>query len=165
VTALRLGSLIAATISAGLIAGLFFAFACAVMPGLHRTEDRSFVDAMQRINQAILNGWFGLCFGGAIVFAVVAAGLHFRGEAKSAFPWILAASVLYLVMLIVTMAVNVPLNDRLEAAGRVGRITDLAAVRSGFETSWVRWNLVRTVASIASFGCLIWALVLHGRHS
>lgn len=34
---------------------------------------------------------------------------------------------------------------------------DLAAVRQHFETTWVRWNLVRAVAATGSFGCLAWA--------
>ena len=38
------------------------------------------------------------------------------------------------------------------------------AVRERFdETKWVRWNLVRAVATTVAFGCLTWALVLHGR--
>jgi uncharacterized membrane protein len=36
-------------------------------------------------------------------------------------------------------------------------------VRGRFEAAWVRWNIVRTAANVASFGCLLWALVLHGR--
>jgi hypothetical protein len=37
-------------------------------------------------------------------------------------------------------------------------------VRDAFhETRWVAWNIVRTVATTVAFGCLAWALVLHGR--
>ncbi|MER6824390.1 DUF1772 domain-containing protein, partial [Streptosporangium sp. NPDC000563] len=32
-----------------------------------------------------------------------------------------------------------------------------------FEAAWVRWNLVRTLACVAAFGCLTWALVVYGR--
>ena len=39
-----------------------------------------------------------------------------------------------------------------------------ALVRRDFdEPGWVRWNLVRVVASIAATACLAWALVLTGR--
>jgi uncharacterized membrane protein len=62
-----------------------------------------------------------------------------------------------------TGAVNVPLTDELTAAGHPGQIPDLAAVRTHFEATWVRWNLVRTAGSLAAFGCLMWALVLQGR--
>jgi uncharacterized membrane protein len=67
------------------------------------------------------------------------------------------------VALLVTAAVSVPLNDDLAQAGDPGRIADLAAVREDYEDPWVVWNAVRTVASTAALGCLVYALVLHGR--
>jgi uncharacterized membrane protein len=139
-----------AVLTTGLMAGLFAAFAYAVMPGLARGSDRSYVEAMQGINVAILNGWFGICFGGALVFAVLAAVLH-RGS--RALPWIVAGAVLYLLVLVVTMAANVPLNDRLEAA----KLVDPTAARAAFEDAWVRWNVVRTVLNLAAFASLAWA--------
>ncbi len=157
------GSLVAATVTAGLMAGLFAAFSYAVMPGLAKASDVAFVDGMQRINVAILNGWFGVCFGGALVFSVLAAVLHLGPERRPVLPWVVAGVALYLVVLIVTFAVNVPLNDQLEAAGDPARIPDLHAVREQFEAVWVRWNVVRAVASTLAFGCLAWALVLHGK--
>ena len=156
-------TLVAATLTAGLMAGLFAAFWYAIMPGLARASDLAFVDGMQRINVAILNGWFGLCFAGALVFSVVAGILHAGAERRSVLPWIVAGALLYLVVLVVTFAINVPLNDRLEAAGDPARIGDLHAVREQFEAAWVRWNAVRTLACTLAFGCLAWALVLHGR--
>lgn len=148
-------TLLAGTVTTGLMAGLFAAFSYAIMPGLGRTDDATFVQSMQRINVAILNGWFGVCFGGALVFTVVALVAH-RGRAGLG--WIVAGLLLYVAVLVVTFAVNVPLNDRLGAATGAA-----AAAREAFERSWVRWNAVRTVLCTAAFGCLCWALVLHGR--
>ncbi|MER7418972.1 anthrone oxygenase family protein [Micromonospora peucetia] len=73
--------------------------------------------------------------------------------------WIVAALACYLVTFGVTIGLNVPLNDRLEAAGPVDRIAELADVRVWFEAAWVRWNLVRTLSSVAAFACLIVALL------
>ena len=140
-------TLIAATIAMGLVAGLFYAYACSVMIGLGRSSDRTFVEAMQRINVAILNGWFAASFGGAVVLTALAAALH----------------LLYAAALVITFAVSVPLNDQLAAAGEPDRIADLAAVRERFEARWVAWNVARMLTSTAAFGCLTWALVLHGR--
>ena len=148
-------TLVAGTVTAGLMAGLFAAFSYAVMPGLARTDDATFVAAMQRINGAILNPVFGLCFGGALAFTALALLLR-RGEPGAG--WILAGLLLYAAVLVVTFAVNVPLNNRLDAA-----TGDPGAARAAFEAAWVRWNVVRTVLSSAAFGCLCWALVLHGR--
>jgi uncharacterized membrane protein len=148
--------LVAAVITNGLMAGLFAAYSYAVMPGLGRAGDRTFVEAMQQTNAAILNGWFGICFGGAVVFAAVAVVLH-RG--RPGLGWILAGLVLYVAVLVVTFAVNVPLNDALAAAGNA----DPAGVRARFEGTWVRWNVVRAVLSTGAFGCLTWALATVGR--
>ncbi|MFF3737800.1 DUF1772 domain-containing protein [Streptomyces sp. NPDC002566] len=163
--ALATPSLLAATVATGLMAGLFAAFSYAVMPGLHRSDDRTFVTAMQQINKAILNGWFMTCFLGAIVaLGVAAAALWTHGD-RRAFAFVVAALVLYLAMFVITAAVNVPLNDKLAAAGRPDRIRDIASVREHFEPGWVAWNIVRAVVSTGAFGCLAWALVLHGRSS
>jgi uncharacterized membrane protein len=151
-------TLVAAVITNGLMAGLFAVYSHAIMPGLGRADDRTFVEAMQRTNVAILNGWFGICFGGAVLFAALTLVLHLRGG-RAALPWIAAGLVLYVAVLVVTFAVNVPLNDRLTAAG----LTDPAAAREAFEAVWVRWNVVRSVLSVAAFGCLTWALFLQGR--
>ncbi|RZU18161.1 DUF1772 domain-containing protein [Streptomyces sp. BK239] len=163
--ALATPSLLAATVATGLMAGLFAAFSYAVMPGLRRSDDRTFVTAMQQINKAILNGWFMTCFSGAIAaIGLAAAALWTRGD-RRAFAFVVAALVLYLAMFVITAAVNVPLNDKLAAAGRPDRIRDIASVRQQFEPGWVAWNIVRAVVSTGAFGCLAWALVLHGRSS
>jgi uncharacterized membrane protein len=157
--------MLGATLTVGLMAGLFAAFSYAVMPGLSRSDDRTFVQAMRGINTAILNPWFAVCFGGALVFLVAAALTHLRAPQRPVLPWIIAALVLYVAVLVVTMAINVPLNDKLEAAAGLDQASGLAAARSSFEGAWVTWNLVRAIASTAAFGCLSWALVLAGRVS
>jgi uncharacterized membrane protein len=151
VTGWATAALVAAVITNGLTAGLFAAFSYAVMPGLARSGDRTFVEAMRQMNAAILNGWFGICFGGAVVFAIAAALLHLG---RPGWWWIVAGLVLYVGVLAVTFRVNVPLNDALEAAGSA----DPAGVRARFEGTWMRWNVVRTLLSTGAFGCLAWAL-------
>jgi uncharacterized membrane protein len=159
----RSGALAAATLTTGLMAGLYYAYACSVMLGLSRTDDRTFVSAMQQINVAIINPWFIVSFFGAFVFTASAGVLHLHGDWRTVLPWIAAALVLYVATLVITTGFNVPLNNELAAAGDPDRTADLAAVRERFEASWVRWNIARAVASTAAFGCLTWALVLHGR--
>jgi uncharacterized membrane protein len=159
----RVGTLVAATIAMGLIAGLYYAYACSVMLGLRRTDDRTFVSAMQSINEAILNGWFFVTFVGALLLTALTGALHFGEDARPALPWILAALALYSAGLVSTIVLNVPLNDELAAAGEPDPAADLPAARERFEARWARWNVVRAVASTAAFGCLTWALVLHGR--
>jgi uncharacterized membrane protein len=149
-------ALVAATITNGLTAGLFATYSHAVIPGLGRTDDRTFVAAMQQTNAAILNGWFGICFAGSLVFAAVAVLLHLG---RPGLPWIMAGLVLYVVVLVITFRVNVPLNEALAVAGSATPDA-AAAARAAFEDTWVRWNVVRAVCSTAAFGCLVGALVV-----
>ena len=60
--------LIAATMTMGLMAGGFGIYGNAIMPGLRRTDDRTFVTAFQALDRAILNPLFLLTFMAALVF-------------------------------------------------------------------------------------------------
>ncbi|MDT0612179.1 anthrone oxygenase family protein [Streptomyces lancefieldiae] len=161
---LQTGTLLVTTLFTGLMAGLFSAFAYSVMPGLGRSSDHTLVEAMQGINKAIINPAFMLPFMGSIPLLGLAVALAWRGQSRSALPWLIAALVLYLMAFVVTSAVNVPLNDKLAQAGDPDHIRHLARVRSDFEGSWVAWNVVRALLHTAAFGCLTWSLVLHGAH-
>jgi uncharacterized membrane protein len=155
---LRSVVLLAATLTTGLMAGLYFAFSVAVLPGLAKAGDRTFIEAMQRVNVAILNGWFTLAFGGALVLGVLTAILHRGGEGRPALPWIIAGVALYAASLVITTGFSVPLNNRLADAGAPGRIHDPAAVRVQFESAWVHWNVARTLVTTGALGCLAWAM-------
>jgi uncharacterized membrane protein len=132
------------------------------MPGLRATDDRTFVGAFQAIDRAVINPWFmTTAFLGPLVLAIAAMIVNLTHPPSA---WVAAALVLYLVAVVITIAVNVPLNDAIKAAGDPGRIADLGRVRAQFhETRWAAWNVVRVLTSTAAFGCLAWALVVHGR--
>ena len=148
--------LLGATITMGLTAGAFAIYAHTVMPGLRSTDDHTFVAAFQSMDRAIINPWFMAGgFVGALLLTLAAAVSHLG---RTASPWILAALALYLVAFVITIAVHVPLNDALKAAGDPDRIRDLAAVREHLhEARWVTWNLVRVATTVAAFACLVWA--------
>ncbi len=160
----RTTTLIVATIAMGLMAGVFGLYSIAIMPGLDRTDDRTFVGAFQQIDTAIINPLFLLTFFGALVVTGIAAVLHLEKDFRSVLPWIVVAFVVYVAVVVATVAVNVPLNDGIKEAGDPDRIADLAGVRERFnEARWVGWNHFRTIATTAAFGFLTWALVLLGR--
>ncbi len=150
----------AAVIAMGLFAGLFYTFSTAVMPGLSAAEDRTLVDAMQRM---IDNPVFPLTFVAAGALGTVALLQARRSGAAEAAGWIGAALALYTVTAVITFAIHLPLNEELKQAGDLDGIESLAAVRDDFVTPWVAWDIVRTLASTAAFGCIAWALVLRGR--
>lgn len=158
-------ALVVATLAAGLLAGVFLLYSHTIMPGLGKTDDRTFVGAFQATDQAIMNPLFLLTFVGTPVGCVAAALLYLGEDDKAVLPWVLAAVALWALVFLVTGSANVPLNNAIKAAGDPDEI-DVTAARAAFhEDRWSRLNLIRTVASVAAFGCLIWALVLHGRAS
>jgi uncharacterized membrane protein len=154
-------SLILATLTMGLVTGAFVVFWHTIMPGLATTDDRTFVSAFQSIDKAIMNPWFMIGgFVGALIFTLIATVTQFG---RPAFLWIAIALVLYAIVFVITMAVNVPLNDALKAAGLPDDPAELAAIRKAFdEAKWQAWNLVRVIASGVAFTSLTWALVVHG---
>ncbi|MFY1690028.1 DUF1772 domain-containing protein [Plantactinospora sp. WMMB782] len=153
-----------AAMTTGLVAGVFVLYAHTIMPGLGRTDDRTFVGAFQAVDRAIINPWFMSCFFGAPILTGASAVLHLRAGTDGGLPWIAAAFLLYLAVLVITLAVNVPANDTLKAAGDPDGIADLARVRRDFgEARWRAWNLLRVVLTGTAFGCLLVALVSYGR--
>ncbi|MFB7977656.1 anthrone oxygenase family protein [Streptomyces vinaceus] len=155
--------LMVATVLVGLMAGLFFAFDVSVMPGLARGDERTYVTAMQNINAVIDgNALFGTVFVVALLAAAASAAVELRGGRRGVAVWVGAAVVLYLVVLVITFTVNIPLNNELAAAGDAATMADFSIV-DRFKGTWVAVNVVRTVCSTAALVALVRALVLYGR--
>lgn len=156
---LRGGSLILAVITTGLMTGVFQLYSHTVMPGLAKTDDKTFVSAFQAMDRAILNPLFLFTFLGPFIFSGLATMLSLGSASRSLLPWLAAPLVLYLVVMVITFRVNVPRNDAIKAATD----PDSSAVRARFnEALWTRWNHVRSWLSTAAFVCLVWALVRYG---
>ncbi|MFG2354160.1 DUF1772 domain-containing protein [Streptomyces sp. NPDC048521] len=141
----------AATITTGLSAGVFYVFACAVMPALARSDDRTYVEVMRNIDTVIQNPVFFLGFLGAPALTGLAAWRLRRTPCR---PWVWAALAAYVLVLFVTVAFHIPLNNALAAQG------EPSALRERFEGPWVAWNVVRAVAATAGAGFLTRALTL-----
>lgn len=129
-----------AAIGSGMVGGIFFIFSTTIIAALDRGPAEQAVAVMQSINHVILQPLFlGLFVGTALVgIAVVAAA---PGD-----PLAWTGAVLYVVgSLGLTRAVNIPLNNALDAAPGGG-----AAAWEAFRPRWMVGNHVRTVASIAA---------------
>jgi uncharacterized membrane protein len=130
--------LLASRALTGLLAGVFFAFAVGVMPALHAMGDDTFLTVMKRINVVIVNPVFLVVFLGAPVAAVAVLVWERNG-------WAVAGAVLAAATLVITIALNIPLNNALADGG----------ARDAFESPWVLWNVVRTMTATAGFVCLL----------
>lgn len=107
---------------------------------------------MQRINVVVINPLFLGVFVGTAVLAAgcIVAAFFPWGSPRS--PLLIAAGMLYVVgSFFVTMAFNVPRNERLARLG--SESPEAAAYWPTYLREWSRWNHVRTAASIASAAC------------
>jgi uncharacterized membrane protein len=153
---LRRLTLVMATIATGLAAGFFYAYHVSVTRGHALIGDRAYLEAMQAINATVRNWEFFLGFFGALILGAAALALRAR-SLRSPTTWLLAAGVgLYLAAFLVTMLVNVPMNEELAQVALPG--ADLAAVRADYESPWNRANALRTGLSIAAFALLVAAV-------
>jgi uncharacterized membrane protein len=154
-----------AVVLLGLIAGFFYAYACSVMVGLAKADDRTFIAAMQAINANVRNAGFAVSFFGAFAMTALAALLGLSRWRSPATILLALAAVTYGVGgLALTMGISVPLNEELAAAGPPDAIADPAQVRAAYEGSWVTWNLARTVASTLALALAAAALHQLGRY-
>ena len=148
-----------ATILMGLIAGFFYAYSCSVMIGLRHTDDRTFVLSMQWINATVRNAGFAPSFFGALLLSAVATVVVMVRRRPGR--WLIAgACSLYAAAFIVTVAINVPLNNRLAKAGLPSDPNQLSAIRANFESTWVHWNIVRTSLSTCALVALVAAITV-----
>ncbi len=150
--------ILCALLGCGLMAGLFFAFSVAVMRALANLSPERGIAAMQAINIAILNPVFLTVFMGtsALCAYLLLASLLTGRTASS--PYLLAGSLLYLLgVLLVTVTVNVPLNNTL--APLTPDNPDSIAVWNTYLSRWTAWNHVRTVA--ATLATALFAVALY----
>lgn len=125
--------------------------------GLRGTDDATFVSAMSRINMAIQNPVFALSFVGAFLALAGAAIYSWATGLAGALPVSIALAC-YTATLVITVGVNIPLNNRL---GSAASAQHAGAGREFFEHRWTRWNIYRTWLSLAALValCIAWAML------
>src|SRR5436309_10918203 len=141
--------LVLATTTVGITTGVMFCYRIGIMPGLHDLPDREFIQAFQHIDRKIVNPLFvvvSFLGGGALLLA----GTVLEGRDSGRFGLIVAASMVYLVgVVIVTLTGHVPRNaalDRFPVSSATAE--EAARARRNFEPSWNRLHAVRTVCAI-----------------
>lgn len=154
--------LMAAAFLCSLVAGLLFAFAVVVMPGIRNLDDDAFIRSFQTIDRVIQNNHplFLLVWVGSVLTVIAAAGLGLWALAGVDRLLILIAALIYVLCVQVpTIAINIPLNNMLQRIDPVAmNATTRKRARADFEPRWNRWNAIRTVS--ASLASLLLLLVL-----
>ncbi|MFQ5608120.1 MAG: DUF1772 domain-containing protein, partial [Candidatus Zixiibacteriota bacterium] len=137
--------------------GIFFAFSTFIMRALGQLPVNQGIAAMKAINVTVLNPWFFLAFIGTGAVCLTVGFLALGNAASTHQGYLLAGCALYLFgCLLVTVAFNVPLNDRLAAADSDS--SDAEALWANYLSRWIFWNHVRTIASLAAAGLFAMAL-------
>lgn len=151
----------ASLVLTGLSAGLFFGWSVSVIPGTQKINDLSYLNAMQSINQEILNPGFFIVFLGSLI-ALMLSTYFMYPISPTGFGILLIATLTYMIGTIgVTVTGNVPLNNKLEAL----KITDLTSkeiteFRQYYELRWNRLHTCRMLFSVLSFILTLLALNL-----
>jgi uncharacterized membrane protein len=150
-----------ATLATGLVAGVFYAYAISVNLGLAAQPDPSYVATMQAINARIQNPMFFASFFGAVLFLLATLAVHIPRPRSGRFRLVALACALYIVgCFLLTVFVNVPLNEELARVAANASPDELSGARAAYEDPWNFWNGVRTVFSVMAFLALIGACLL-----
>jgi uncharacterized membrane protein len=143
-----------AALGSGMIGGLLFAFSNFVMRALAQQSPESGIRTMQAINITIINPLFFLVFLGTALASVILAISALPRLSNPGTVFLLIGCVLYIVGTFgVTMAFNVPLNNRLEVLDPSA--TQAVEFWREYVSSWMQWNHVRTIAAILASVLLI----------
>ncbi len=150
-------TLFLATLSTGLMAGIFFTWTNAVTPGIGKLTDTGYLNALQSMNRVILNPAFFLVFWGAVVFIPATAAFSYNSYSNTVFWLLISAAVIYwLGAFFVTFLGNIPLNNLLDKTNLDEiSLEDANNLRNSIETKWNNLNLIRTITSAISFVLLI----------
>ena len=141
-----------------LVAGTFFTFSDFIMRSLNAQPAGKAIAAMQAINVAVfrtafLAGFFALAL---LALGFVAIWMLAPGLVTGL---LAAAGLVYLATVVfVTVAANVPLNERLASADPDA--PEAPATWSAYTRRWTAWNHLRTAGGIAAASLASAATVL-----
>ncbi len=149
--------LILAALGSGLIAGLFCSFSNFIMKALSSISPPEGIAAMQAINLVIVRPAFLIVFFGTGVACVAAMVAGWQDLGTGARTWGIIGGTVYILGSIgVTVAFNVPLNNKLAAvkpdSEEGTRMWDVYLLR------WCWWNHIRSLATLVSTIFLIMAV-------
>lgn len=148
---------IVAAVGAGVSAGVYFAFATFVMPGLRRISHSQAISAMNGINKSapasplLMLALFGT---GIVCVLLMISGFRNLDDPKAV--WVIAGAALYIVSVLITVMYHVPHNDQLLKVDPNG--AGAGSTWSHFYSSWMAWNTVRTLTAAGGTVGLVLAL-------
>jgi uncharacterized membrane protein len=153
-----------AALGCGVVGGVFFAFSAFIMSGLNRLPSREGIDAMKSINVTAVHPPLMLALFGsaALCIALIVRAVSLRGGREAIL--LATGSGLYLLgAVVLTIAYNVPLNDRL--ARLSSSSADAPAQWQTYVRDWTLANHIRSVSALAAMVLIVLALTGRDRAS
>jgi uncharacterized membrane protein len=133
--------------------GFFYAWVCSTMWGLDAADPRVAIAAMQAMNASVRNAVFAPAFFGTSVAMLITSVVLNSANQRPAALWFGAATLcIALFGVVLTMAINVPMN---EALAQIPVPQDIEAAQTiwlDYSPDWQFWNQMRTLAT--GFGVL-----------
>lgn len=133
------------------IFGFFFAWVCSTMWGLDAAEPRVAIAAMQAMNASVRNAVFFPAFFLTPVAMAITAALLLNAQRDAAIAFGIGAAIYLIGGLILTLAVNVPMNEALAHIAIPDDPIAAADIWQSYSERWQIWNQIRTVASGIAF--------------
>lgn len=147
----------ASAIASAAVGGLLYAFSTFVMRGLDRLEPVEALTAMRGINtEANSNAPFLLMFFGSALLAIAVGVVTVIQWGRPGTSYLIAGAVFAVTAAIITVAFNVPLNNRLDAVDPGGlSAADAAREWRAYLGPWTVWNHVRCITALLGAALLV----------
>jgi uncharacterized membrane protein len=146
-------------LASAMVGGVFLGFSDFIMRALDRAEPAAAIAVMQQINVTVLRSVFLTVFLLLAPACLAASAVAWQTGAQGQSLWIYAGTAVYIMgSLLVTIAGNVPMNNRLAAM-------DPDAQKSRdywqiYRRRWTRLNTIRTIASLIAAACFLFAAMI-----
>lgn len=138
-------------LSIGAIFGFFYAWVCSTMWGLDAVDPRVAIAAMQAMNASVSNAVFFPAFFLTPIILVATAFIAMRQKRNRSATLLAAGAALYFAgAFVVTVMVNVPMNEALAEAAVPTDADAAHRIWQAYSPQWQVWNSLRTLASGAS---------------
>lgn len=161
---LSVAMIVVSLVLSAAIFGFFYAWICSTMWGLDAADPRMAISAMQAMNASVRNAVFAPAFFGTpMALGLTAALLFAQRYRSSAAAFALAAALYTGFCLILTLGVNVPMNEGLAAVAIPPDAATAQVIWRDYSQPWQLWNQFRTVAAGLAFLAALSGLFLYRR--
>ena len=132
----------------GAIFGFFYAWICSTMWGLDAADPGVAIRAMQAMNASVRNAVFAPAFFGTGPALLLTAWVARKANCTAPAMLFAAAGAVYILGgTVLTMTVNVPMNEALAQVTVPDNIEEARAIWQAYSPRWQVFNTIRTVAS------------------